>query len=294
MDWNRLKFLSERWKTEDQEEEEVRDMKMMKACSSVLAMATVILLAAPTAKAAVATVGADLNSAYVWRGISLNQDPVIQPSVDVVQPLNSASAESYWGVNVWGNWDIGDDDGRLPEDHQFSEVDLTIFYKLPVEQVDLTIGNITYLFPNQTTDEAPFRAVQETRELYLSLEKSMDSEKVQGTFSGKFNFYYDWDEIDDYYGDVEVTYSHPATEDLSVDLSALIGFAGSDFAAAAGGTSSGFFNWNTTLELNYSVNEAVSVGGFIAYTDTADTSVLPPEETADTDVYGGLNAYYTF
>jgi len=251
-------------------------------------MAAVMMTTAPIGNAANATIGADLNSAYVWRGVTLNEDSVIQPTLDVV---NSASAESSWGINVWGNWDIGDNNGAFVDDEQFSEVDLTVFYNLPVEQVDLTIGNITYLFPNQTSETVPFRAVLETREVYLSLEKSMDSEAVQGTFTGAFNFYYDWDEIDDYYGNAGITYSHPATDQLSVDLGALIGFSGSDFARAYGGTSSGFFNWNTSLALNYTVNNSVEVGGFIAYTDTADSSVLPDQET---DVYGGINAYYTF
>jgi len=242
-------------------------MKMTKTYSSIVVTAVAMMLVAPTGNAADVTVGADLNSAYVWRGITVNEDLVVQPSIDVAHP-------NGWGINVWGNWDVGDNNGNIDNDREFSEVDVTLSYNVQqVEQANLTIGNITYVYPNPRHEN-----VRETNEIFLQLDKGRAL--GEGEITGAFGFYYDWQEVDDYYGDVEVTYSHPASDQLSVDLSALVGFI-----------SSGLFNWNTSLALNYTVNESVAVSGFIAYTDSADTSELPRQEV---DVYGGVSANYAF
>ena len=253
-------------------------MKMSKTCSSIVVTAVAMMLVAPTGNAADVTVGADLNSAYVWRGVTVNEDLVIQPSIDVAHP-------NGWDVEVWGNLDIGDNNNQIDNDREFSEVDVTLSYKVrQVEQANLTIGNITYVFPKSDS--------RETNEIFLKLDKG--SALGAGEITGSFGVYYDWDQVDDYYGDVGVTYSHPASDQLSVDLSAQVGFAGSDFAGHYGkGTSSGLFNWNATIALNYAVNESVAVSGFIAHTDSADSSVLGSQKT-EVDVYGGVSANYAF
>jgi len=251
-------------------------MKMSKTCSSIVVTAVAMMLVAPTGNAADVTVGADLNSAYVWRGVTVNEDLVVQPSIDVAHP-------NGWDVNVWGNFDIGDNNNTIANDREFSEVDLTLSYNVQqVEQANLTIGNITYVFPKSDG--------RETNEIFLQLDKGRAL--GEGEITGSFGFYYDWDQVDDYYGDVGVTYSHPASDQLSVDLSAQVGFAGSDFAGHyGGGTSSGLFNWNASIALNYTVNESVAVSGFIAHTDSADSSALVSQEV---DVYGGVSANYAF
>ena len=98
-----------------------------------VAVAAGAALAGP-ALAADATVGLDLNSAYVWRGITFNDGAVLQPSVDVAHPSGA-------GVNVWGNMDLDDYSGAV-ESGEFSEVDLTLYYAIPVEGWDLSVGDI--------------------------------------------------------------------------------------------------------------------------------------------------------
>jgi len=261
--------------------EEEKGMKMSKTCSSIVVTAVAMMLVAPTGNAADVTVGAGLNSAYVWRGVTVNEDLVVQPSIDVAHP-------NGWGANVWGNWDVGDNNNQIDNDREFSEVDVTLSYNVQqVEQANLTIGNITYAFPSPQDADT-----RETNEIFLKLDKGRAL--GEGEITGSFGVYYDWDQVDDYYGDVGVTYSHPASDQLSVDLSAQVGFAGSDFAGHYGkGTSSGLFNWNATIALNYAVNESVAVSGFIAHTDSADSSVLGSQKT-EVDVYGGVSANYAF
>ena len=78
------------------------------------AMFLLICLAATPVMAASATAAVDINSAYVWRGITFNDGLVIQPSIDV-------AADNGLGINVWGNYDIDDYDNTL-DDKEFSEI----------------------------------------------------------------------------------------------------------------------------------------------------------------------------
>ena len=94
-------------------------MQMRSKIVLVVAMIFLAGLASTPAMAAEATAALDINSAYVWRGQTFNDGVVLQPSIDV-------AAENGLGINVWGNYDIGDYNNTLDED-EFSEIDLTVF-----------------------------------------------------------------------------------------------------------------------------------------------------------------------
>ena len=66
-----------------------------------LATALILLfgMAATPVLAADATAAIDVNSAYVWRGLTFNDGVVIQPSIDV-------AAKNGLGINVWDNYNI--------------------------------------------------------------------------------------------------------------------------------------------------------------------------------------------
>lgn len=238
--------------------------------------AGICLAGAVAGNAADVTVGADLNSSYVWRGLTFNDGFVIQPSVDV-------SGASGVGLNVWTNFDLDDYDGAV-ESGEFSEVDLTLYYNIPVESFDLSIGVIEYTFPYTQGD-----GVEGTREVYVDASK----EFVEGLSGGAF-LTYDFDEVDDVYGNVSLAYGMDINEQFSMELGGLLGFAGSDFSTLyAGGTGSGLFEYQVALSAAYAVSEVVELGAFIAYTDTADEDALP-KETVDINTYGGFSAYYSF
>jgi hypothetical protein len=114
-------------------------MKLRKAMMMFLSAA--VLMSAGTAFGADVTTAIDVNSAYVWRGITFNDGYVVQPSMDV--------AAGNFGFNVWGNLDGDDYDDSL-DSGEFSEIDLTLTYAVEAGPVGLTFGYIEYLFP--TTD----------------------------------------------------------------------------------------------------------------------------------------------
>lgn len=89
-----------------------------------------------------AEVRVDFLSAYVWRGITLNDGFVVQPALDLLHPLGL-------GFNVWGNVDIGDYDGRY-EKEEISEVDLAVRYELPLKgPLSLAVAYAEYLYPKE-------------------------------------------------------------------------------------------------------------------------------------------------
>jgi len=257
-----------------------------------VAVALAAVMVPAVAKAAEATVGTDVNSAYVWRGLTFNDGLVIQPSVDVAHPAGFA-------VNTWGNYDIGDYNGAV-EENEFSEVDLTVSYSPPLDgPVSVTIGIIEYLFPKEGnyTPEIPegHPAVEpkkdgDTREIFLSV-----GGEVGGLAIG-VDGYYDIDEVEDYYLSGSIAYGVPLTEELALEAGASIGYAGKDFAEFyAGGTDGGFFDWSASLAASYAVPQAegVELGAFITYVSNVDDEVLPDDAT-DTEVFGGGSVYYSF
>ena len=98
-----------------------------------------------------AAVEVDWFSSYVSRGQVNSDKPVIQPQVEIMK----------YGVyvNAWGNLDLSD---QVSGGRDFSEVDLTLGYKLPLETVEIRLGVIDYVFPNV--------GAPETRELFVTLE----------------------------------------------------------------------------------------------------------------------------
>jgi uncharacterized protein (TIGR02001 family) len=216
------------------------------------------------------SVGADVSSAYVWRGITFNDEGVIQPYLDVSHKIGL-------GVNVWGNFDLGTFNGAV-EGGEFSEVDLTFYYNVPIELLDLSVGYIEYLFPNS--------AVPNTGEVYFSVGKELIERLSTG-----ITVYFDVDEVRGVYGNANVSYAIPVNEKLSFDIGASFGAADKDFAVSAGGKEGGFFDYNISLTGSYSITDNLSVAAFLRYTNSLDTDVLPDQRT---DIHGGMGISYSF
>lgn len=258
----------------------MRKMKYM----LVMGLTAGVLLVGPmTAQAAEANLTVDVLSAYVFRGVTVNDDAVIQPAIDVAH-------ESGFGINVWGNFDIGDSDGDFDK-REFSEVDLTVYYAFtcPFTDAALTVGYSEFLYPGQTVedDEGATIAYKSDREFWLSAEKEVVTGLTLGLYgAGNARALKDY-----YYFNASAAYGLDVTDALSVGLKGLIGYAGKDFAAINGGTDSGLHEYQVSLNADFAVSETLSVGALIAYTDSVDDDVLPEQ---DTDVYGGVTVNWAF
>ncbi len=222
--------------------------------------ALALLAAATPATAVEVSYDLALDSAYVWRGITFTDGAVFQPSV-------TTSHESGFSFNAWGNLDIDDVNGLGGD---FQEIDLTLSYGWGGEAVSAEVGLIEYLFPNGVGAG--------TREVYFSL-------GFEVPLSPSVTVYYDFDEIDDFYATFDVGWENEVEgTPWSYGLGLLVGYAGEDFAAVAGGIDAGFFNGEVSASLTYSA-ESWSAGGFVAYTDSLDDDVLPDQPV---DLHGGV------
>lgn len=118
----------------------------MRRCA---AMAIVAGMAAWGA-AAEAEVGADVASAYVFRGVTYNDGAVFQPYLSVSElPIEWLPLE----FGVWANLDIGDNDGTLKEG-EFSEVDLLVTYPLPlgITNLNTSVTYQQYMYPESEAE----------------------------------------------------------------------------------------------------------------------------------------------
>jgi len=204
--------------------------------------------------AADASFSLDFGNAYIWRGIVLNDSGVAQLSLDAGS-LNAGSVPISF--NVWGNYDIGDFDGTL-EKNKISEIDLTVSAGLPA---GFEVGLIAYEFPQHPAS---------TQELYVTWSKEM-------TLTPTVAFYYDVGAVDDFYASVDVAYGIPLGGKTSVDLDALVGIAGEDFAMAYDGEKGGFYNYDLSAGISHTINDTFGVSGSVGYAGSLDEEALPEQ-----------------
>jgi len=174
------------------------------AIKVVAAAALLALVSAPAVRAADATVGVDVSSAYVFRGVTLNEGFVAQPYLDVSGlPID---------IGVWGNWVIEEDDARGYDDTQFSEIDIYASYDLPIEAVGVSIGYTEYTYPTGDVDA--------DREVSLSLSPN------DTPLSPSIGVFYGIDGAieENFYAEATVGHDIALTEELSLSLGALIGY----------------------------------------------------------------------
>lgn len=130
------------------------------ATMTMAAMAAAACLAVQAPGAEV-TVGADVASAYVFRGVTFNDGAVFQPYAEIGGlPV---------GLIVWGNLDIEDYDDTL-NGGQFSEIDLALSYDLPLgtDKFGASVGYTEYTYPGAEGDADREAALDLTLDVPLS------------------------------------------------------------------------------------------------------------------------------
>ena len=223
-----------------------------------------LVVSAP-AQAAETTAGLDLVSAYVFRGVTYNDGPCLQPYVET-----SAGGFTF---NVWGNFDLNDYDPVQAGD--FSEIDLALCYGTSFAETEFSIGVTEFLFPEGGPDT-------NTGEAFVSAEVPLIAGIGASAYLG-----YDFVIVEDIYASLGLCYELPI-ELPTLAVSVTAGYAGED--AAAGGTA-GFHEYAATLEGVYPLSETMELGGFATYTSGLDEEVLPEQ---DVEFLGGLKLSYSF
>jgi hypothetical protein len=191
-------------------------------------------------------------SKYVWRGLRLTDDPVLQPSLTVDY--------KGLGLNIWGNTDLTDVNGTPGE---INELDYTLSYSFSVDKVDLSIGVIQYTFPH--TDFEPTTEIYGTAALDVLLSPAL-------------SIYWDTDQVGGVYGTLGISHSFALGEvrgiSPSLDLSGSIGFASSNWNEGYYGVdSSGLVDLLLTASLSIPIDEYLSLAPFVSFSQVIDSDL---------------------
>ena len=234
-------------------------MKTMKMTVAVMAAVMTMAVSVMAVEAEI-TLSVDAASAYVFRGVTFNDGPVLQPGME-------AEIGSFV-IGVWGNIDLDDFDGTL-EEGQFSEIDVYAAYALPVEFMDIAIEYCEYTYPG-----AEGKADREFALAFgLDVPLSPSLLVAYGVDGGIKK---------DLYVELGAGYEMDVAEMFSIELGATIGYLSPDEG------DSGFSNYTLTLGAAKGPLYAS-----VTYVGQIDDDVLTDEDY-DVEVYGLLGMAFSF
>ena len=215
-------------------------------------------------------------SKYIWRGMDVNDDFVIQPSI-------TASVGGF-SFNVWGNMDTtnyGKEAGYGDKAGEFTEIDLTLDYAFSYKIASFDVGIINYTFPNSVGES--------TYEGYLSV--GLDT-----FLSPTVSLYYDFDEVNGFYGNFGISHSFKISDVASLDLSSSIGYGSSNFNEGYfGDDSAGFVDFNMGASVGFKVGKYVTISPFLSYSSIVDDDLRDATAYKDNDnFYGGITISASF
>ncbi len=213
---------------------------------------------------------------YIWRGMEINKDFVIQTSLTT--SVNNIS------FNIWGNMDTtdyGEKVGYGNQKGEFTEIDLTLSYSHNFELFSLESGIINYTFPNNVSDS--------TYEIYLST-------TLNTILSPTLNLYYDIDEINGFYSNFEVDYPININKKISFNISSSIGYGDSKFNRGYFGKNlSGFVDFNFNTSIYIKLNNYFSITPFLNFSSIINNKLRNTNTYADNDnLYGGIEISFNF
>lgn len=237
------------------------------AVCCVLATSSCVLYAQEDPTEAIPTISTNLDLAYVskyiWRGIELNPDAAVQPSLTVSHP-NGLS------FNFWGSMDTTDVVG---ESGSFTEIDYTLSYEFKAADHDMTAGLIYYAFPNTS--------FASTSEVFAGM-------CFGGALSPTLSVNYDFDEADGYYLSLSGGYACPtpwSKKAPEVGLSAKVSYGSSDYNEFyyPGVTKGAFTDALFSASMPIAVNDKVTITPSISYSLAIDGDVKDSLEAAGLD-----------
>jgi len=228
------------------------------------------------------SVSGDLNfsSIYMWRGIMLDGDPVIQPGFYVSTP------DSKYGkikVGIWNSHDLGNEDAL-----KSSETDYLFDYTYSFPDVALSFGHTYYDFPDALPSDGASRGF--SREFYTGV-----------TLSSLFltpsvYYYYDYGKKEDGGGEgsytvLNLAYSKPFTAmsmAMSLDLSGHVGYNNKQYYRGEGGDAG--LTAGVTIPLTKSLSCKPNISYAVPWGNISDKN----NGNQKNRFYSGVYLSYTF
>ena len=214
-------------------------------------------LSLPSAAAAqvVFTTDAGAYNAYVWRGVTLTNQMVLQPDAYLTIPAGGGSAVlGFWSTIDAGRYDDPVDDlseGGGTSSLNATELNVWAEYGHGLgSRMTGTVGGLIYLFPNESglTND-----VNRTVEVYGKLQ-------LAAPLSPKLAAWYDLDKVNGLYLEGSVSHTVAVSESFPVTLGALGGFSGSQGINSADPAEIANFAGNTFTHLDLSATGVFRLG----------------------------------
>ncbi|MBN1674531.1 MAG: hypothetical protein JXR37_26010 [Kiritimatiellae bacterium] len=198
-------------------------------------------------------------SAYVWRGLVLNDELTLQPSLTFSSGPLSA--------NLFGVWDLTASNERRNE---LTEVDATATVSTQWHEWCLEAGVIGYFYPGDDAEEEA-----DSAELFVSLGADI-------LLLPTVSIYYDVDEVQDYYLTLQLSHSFEFAERLNLDASLTLGGAGADSNAYNFDVDeAALTDLSLALALPVAVSEQVEIAPGLAYSRLLPDSLRDAADAMD-------------
>lgn len=220
-----------------------------------------------------------LYSAYVWRGLILNDGPVAQPSLTVEKGPVS--------LNIWANYNIDGKNGN--QDTDISKTDFTLSYTIPdsSDDFDINVGAIHYAYSDSRATND-----MDTTELFVS------STFYNILLTPVVSIYYDADEAEGWYGSLALSQGFEISEALTAEVGGSVGMGEGGYNEYYFPSSNGanMNDYNVYVSASYAVTEDISLGAKLAYTmlDGAVKDEAKKTYGADNTIWGGVTLSYKF
>lgn len=240
------------------------------------------------------TAEAALLSSYVWRGQVYNNDAVLQPQITI--------SKSDFSFNIWGNYNLAGAD-RAGISSDFSEIDLSVAYDLPVNISDMavSVGAIHYTFPANASFGVPGVGAnaQATTELFVSGTINTWADLVVPVIPS-VTIYGDIDEATGIYALFDVNVPYEVSDYLSVNGGISAGYGSNtynDYYFGALAQDAGWNDCNIYAGAEYEVADNVTVSANLTYTFLEGGSIKDAASMWYDDnqkFWGGFNVAYQF
>ena len=205
--------------------------------------------------------GLDLASKYVARGAVLFDGPALQPAL-------SASVEQGEGTWTAGAWSTVDADDQGGNRGHFTEVDLYVEHERSLGPFTATFGLLRYEYPN-----TGFAA---SGEVHAAL--GCEWEVATPTF----HLWYDFEQADGAYLDLELARSIDLAEHWSLELSASAGWMDSGQGGYYFGVEEeGFSDLTTTARLACAASESLGLALTVGFSRVLDGQYRDAVDHAD-------------
>ena len=211
--------------------------------------------APPVSSQVVLTTDAGAFNAYMWRGVTLTNQLVLQPDAYLTIPAGGGSAV----IGAWGNIDAGQYDdpandlseGGGTSSLNATEINIWAEYGHSLGSgVTGTLGTLLYLFPNESGLTNEFNR---TVEIYGKLQ-------LISVLSPKLAAWYDVDKVDGLYLEGSVSQTVAGIPGFPVTLGALAGFSAGQGINDSDPAEVANFARNTLTHVDLAATGALSVG----------------------------------